>query len=81
MLMKSLRSQYYFQGQRDQLAARKVVLEEELHATYLGRVRGYDVVYPGVKVMIGNESYIVIDVLHKVSFYLSDQHEVSLGSA
>ncbi len=81
MLMKSLRSQYYFQGQREQMAARKVALEEELHMTYLGRVRAFDMVYPGVKVMIGNESYIVIDLLHKVSFYLSDQHEVTLGSA
>lgn len=81
MLMKSLRSQYYFQGQRDQKASRKARLEEELHMSHLGRVRAFDMVYPGVKVMIGNESYIVIDVLQRASFYLSEQHEVTLGTA
>lgn len=81
VLMKSLRSQYYFQGQRDQLSARKVVLEDELHMSYLGRVRAADCAYPGVKVTIGNESYMVIDVLQHVSFYLSEQHQVTLGSA
>jgi len=81
MLMKSLRSQYYFQGQRDQLAARKGALEDELQMTYQGRVRAADFAYPGVKVTIGNESYMVIDILQHVSFYLSEQHQVTLGSA
>ncbi|HWI62391.1 MAG TPA: FapA family protein [Symbiobacteriaceae bacterium] len=81
MLLKALRSQYHFQAQRDQLASRKVVLEEELHVTMAGRVRAYDTVYPGVKVIIGKETYMVVDALQHVCFYLSEQHEITLGPA
>lgn len=81
MLMKAMRSQYHFQAQRDQLVVRKAALEEELLATSLGRVRAFDVAYPGVRVLIGNESYIVIDSLQHVCFYLSEQHEVTIGPA
>ena len=82
MLMKSLRSQYHFQAQRDQLVARKAVLEEELQATSQGRVRAYDTVFPGVKVTIGRESYVVVDSLQHVSFYISaDAREITLGPA
>jgi len=81
MLLKALRSQYHFQAQRDQLASRKAVLEEELHATMQGRVRAGDTVYPGVKVTIGKETYMVVDALQHVCFYLSEQHEITLGPA
>lgn len=81
MLMKALRSQYHFQGQRDQLTIRKAALEEEVQLTQLGRVRAQDTVYPGVRVTIGTETYVVIDSLTHVSFYLSDHHEITLGSA
>jgi uncharacterized protein (DUF342 family) len=81
MLLKALRSQYHFQAQRDQLASRKVVLEEELQASAQGRVRAHDTVYPGVKVTIGKENYVVVDSLQHVCFYLSEQHEITLGSA
>lgn len=81
MLLKALRSQYHFQAQRDQLASRKAVLEEELHITMQGRVRAYDTVYPGVKIIIGKETYIVVDAIQHVCFYLSEQHEITLGTA
>lgn len=81
MLMRSVRSQYHFQAQRDQLSARKAQLEDELQISFQGRVRAFDMAYPGVKVMIGNESYVVIDVLQHVCFYLSEQHEVMIGPA
>jgi uncharacterized protein len=81
MLMKALRSQYHFQAQRDQLASRKAVLEEELHGTSTGRVKAFDTVYPGVKVTIGKESYVVVDAIQHVSFYISEHREVTLGSA
>ncbi|HYF95555.1 MAG TPA: FapA family protein [Symbiobacteriaceae bacterium] len=81
MLLKALRSQYHFQAQRDQLASRKAVLEEELHISLQGRVRAYDTVYPGVKVIIGKETYLVVDSLQHVCFYLSDNHEITLGGA
>lgn len=81
MLLKALRSQYHFQAQRDQLASRKAVLEEELQATMQGRVRAHDTVYPGVKIIIGKETYVVVDALQHVCFSLSEQHEITLGPA
>jgi uncharacterized protein len=81
MLMKALRSQYHFQGQRDQLTIRKATLEEEVQMTHFGRVRAYDTAYPGVRITIGTETYVVIDSLQHVSFYLSDHREITLGSA
>lgn len=81
MLLKALRSQYHFQAQRDQLASRKAVLEEELQSTMQGRVRAYDTVYPGAKITIGKETYVVVDSLQHVCFSLSEQHEITLGPA
>lgn len=81
MLMKALRSQYHFQAHRDQLSSRKAVLEEELQYTVQGRVRSFDTVYPGVKVTIGKESYVVVDALQHVCFYVSENHEITMGSA
>jgi len=81
MLMKTLRSQYHFQAQRDQISSRKAALEEELHGAAQGRVRATDTAYPGVKVLIGKESYVVVDALQHVCFYLSESREISLGPA
>lgn len=81
MLLKALRSQYHFQAQRDQLSSRRAVLEEELQLSSQGRVRAYDMAYPGVKVTIGKESYVVVDTLQHVCFYISDMREIALGSA
>lgn len=81
MLMKALRSQYHFQGQRDQLSVRRSELEEEMQTTHQGRVRAYDVAYAGVKISIGKANYHVIDALQNVSFYLSDQHDITIGPA
>lgn len=80
LLAKSIRSQYHFQGQVEALAARKANLEQELSAAEHGRVRAFDTAYPGVRIGIGTESYLVVDALQHVSFYLSGHH-VTLGSA
>lgn len=81
ILMRSLRSQYFFQGQRDQMLARKAILEAEVELSYLGRVRAHDMAYPGVKIIIGTETYQVIDLIQNVCFYLNDVHEVTFGPA
>jgi len=81
ILMRSLRSQYFFQGQRDQMVARKAILEAEVELSHLGRVRAYDIAYTGVKITIGTETYQVIDVIQNVCFYLNDAHEVTFGPA
>lgn len=81
LLMKSLRSQYFFQGQRDKLSKRRSELEEEVRLSYLGKVKAFDMAYPGVKIIIGDENYLVVDAIQHVTFYLSDQHQVTLGSA
>jgi uncharacterized protein len=80
-LLKALRSQYHFQSQRDQFTSRKALLEEELQVTVHGRVRAYDIVYPGVKITIGKESYVVVDSLQHVCFYVSDAREITMGTA
>ncbi len=80
-LMKALRSQYHLQGQRDQLATRKAELEAELHSALSGRVRALDTAYPGVRVVIGHHTYVVMDGLQNVCFYLSPQQGVTIGPA
>jgi hypothetical protein len=79
-LMRSLRSMYHFQGLIEQYSSRRAELEEALLGVNAGRIRVLDTVYPGVRVLIGNQHYLVVDDLQYVSFYLY-QHEITLGSA
>jgi hypothetical protein len=79
-LMRALRSQYHFQGLIEQYGARKTALEEAMQSVNAGRIRVLETVYPGARVMIGNQHYLVVDDLQFVSFYLHD-HEITLGTA
>lgn len=79
-LMRTLRSMYHFQGLIEQYSARKFELEEALLSVNAGRIRVVDTVYPGVRVLIGNQHYLVVDDLQYVSFYLH-QHQITLGPA
>ncbi|HLO01871.1 MAG TPA: FapA family protein [Symbiobacteriaceae bacterium] len=79
-LMRTLRSMYHFQGLIEQYTARKAELEESLSSINSGRIRVLDTAYPGVRILIGNQHYLVVDDLQYVSFYLH-QHEITLGSA
>jgi uncharacterized protein (DUF342 family) len=81
MLIRALRSQYHFQAECDRLVQLKTVLEEELQQTHTGRVRAYDMAYPGVKITIGKVSYHVRDALQNVCFYLSSSREIDIGPA
>jgi uncharacterized protein (DUF342 family) len=79
-LMRALRSQYHFQGLIEQVSARKAELEEALQQVNAGRIRVLDTAFPGVRVLIGNQHYLVVDDLQYVSFYLAN-HEITLGTA
>lgn len=79
-LMRTLRSMYHFQGLIEQYVSRKAELEAALLGVNSGRIRVVDTVYPGVRVLIGNQHYLVVDDLQYVSFYLN-HHEITLGSA
>jgi uncharacterized protein (DUF342 family) len=78
-LMRTLRSVYHFQGLVEQYTARKAELEEALQSVSAGRIRVLETVYPGVRVLMGNQQYLVVDDLQYVSFYLH-QHEITLGT-
>lgn len=79
-LMRTLRSMYHFQGLIEQYSARKFELEEALLSVNAGRIRVLDTAYPGVRVLIGNQHYLVVDDLQFVSFYLH-HHQITLGTA
>jgi uncharacterized protein (DUF342 family) len=79
-LTRALRSQYHFQGLIEQYGSRKAELEEAMRSVTAGRIRVLDTAYPGVRVLIGNQHYLVVDDLQYVSFYLH-HHEITLGTA
>lgn len=79
-LMRTLRSLYHFQGVIEQRTLRKLELEEMLQSVSAGRIRVLETVYPGVRILIGSQHYLVVDDLQYVSFYLHD-HEITLGTA
>jgi len=71
--LKSLRQEL------EQITDRIVTLESEFQKTQAARVRVLEIIYPGVRISIGQAIYIVNDPI-KYSEFILDQGEVRLTS-
>jgi len=79
LLLKGLRGQYQLQSQREKLAERLEAIMAELREVTRGRVKAGEFAFPGVRVTIGDEAYLVDDVQPRATFYLGDDRTVRLG--
>lgn len=68
-------------AEKEQIAARVAALQAQMHPEPGANVTGYDTVYPGVRVAIGAERYIVLDPSTNTRFYIGDDGTVTIGSA
>lgn len=80
MLLKAVRTQYHLTAQRENLLARKSEKEGELAQAIKGKVRVEGSALPGVRIIIGPETYTVSDVIYKTVFYVNDRREITFGN-
>ncbi|MGS0764286.1 DUF342 domain-containing protein [Syntrophomonas curvata] len=78
-LIKMLDSLKSLRQELEQITERIVFLENEFQKTQAAKVRVLEVVYPGVRISIGQSIYIVNDPI-KYSEFILDQGEVRLTS-
>lgn len=78
-LIKMLDSLKNLRQELEQMTERIVFLENEFQKTQAAKVRVLEVVYPGVRISIGQSIYIVNDPI-KYSEFILDQGEVRLTS-
>lgn len=71
--LKSLRQEF------EQVTERIIAIENEFQKTHAAKVRVLEIVYPGVRISIGQPIYIVNDPI-KYSEFILDQGEVRLTS-
>ena len=79
LLLRGVRSQYQLQTQREKLSERLAEIVAELREITRGRVKAGDLAFPGVRVTIGDEVYIVDDLQQRVTFYLGEDRTVRIG--
>ncbi len=79
MLLKLTKAQFNLAGQVDTMRKRLTEIELLFEEMRYGRIRVSDVVYPGVKVVIGQLVKPIRETLKYVSFYAEDG-EIKIGS-
>ncbi|MFA7147699.1 MAG: FapA family protein [Syntrophomonadaceae bacterium] len=78
-LIKMLDNLKNLRQELEQITERIVVIENEFQKTQAAKVRVLEIVYPGVRISIGQSIYIVNDPI-KYSEFILDQGEVRLTS-
>lgn len=82
MLHAALLSLKEYIQQREELLARRRQVEEALGEVRQATVRVADAIYPGARIIIGTDIYVVGDVIHHSRFYWSPEDgEVRVGPA
>lgn len=76
---QATRTQHLARADREQLLARLEVLQAEFEQAKLGRIRASEVAYPGVRIVIGSERYLVRDPSHRCLFFLSGEGLVEMA--
>lgn len=77
--LKSVRGIYQLQAQRTQLSSRLEQLTEEVRQASQGRVRADQIVFPQVRITIGEEVLVVGDPVPSATYRLSEEHTIVLG--
>ena len=68
-------------AERQQLAARAAALQQQLAPVPGACVKGFDAVYPGVRITIGAERHVVVDQSTNSCFILGEDGEITLVPA
>jgi uncharacterized protein (DUF342 family) len=78
MLLKLTKAQFHLVGQVETMRTRMAVIESEFEEMRAGRIKASDVIYPGVKVVVGTLVKPIRDTLKFVSLYAEDG-EIKVG--
>lgn len=79
MLLKLTKAQFHLVGQVETMRTRMVVIEGEFEEMRTGRIKVADIMYPGVKVVIGTLVKPIRDILKFSSLYAEDG-EIKIGT-
>lgn len=79
MLLKLTKAQFHLVGQAETMRTRMAAIEEEFEEMRTGRIKVADIMYPGVKVVVGTLVKPIRDVLKFVSLYAEDG-EIKIGT-
>jgi len=79
MLLKLTKAQFHLVGQGETMRNRMAVIQEEFAGMLDGRIKIADVIYPGVKVVVGTLVKPIGEILKFTSFYVEDG-EIKIGT-
>jgi uncharacterized protein (DUF342 family) len=79
MLLKLTKAQFHLVGQAETIRTRMTAIEGEFEEMRAGRIKVADVMYPGVKVVVGTLVKPIRDILKFVSLYAEDG-EIKVGT-
>lgn len=80
-LQQAIRSQNQYRAEREQLLFRLEELQAPFESGKFGQIRAFEVAYPGVRIVIGHERYLVMDLCHRSCFFLSGEGLVAIAPA
>ena len=79
MLLKLTKAQFHLVGQAETIRTRMATIEGEFEEMRAGRIKVSDIMYPGVKVVVGTLVKPIRDTLKFVSLYAEDG-EIKVGT-
>ncbi len=79
MLLKLTKAQFHLVGQAETIRTRMATIEGEFEEMRAGRIKVADIMYPGVKVVVGTLVKPIRDTLKFVSLYAEDG-EIKVGT-
>ncbi|MFZ5828179.1 MAG: FapA family protein [Bacillota bacterium] len=80
-LQQAIRTQNQCRAEREQLLFRLEELQALFEHGKFGQIRAFEVAYPGVRIVIGSERYLVMDLCHRCCFFLSGEGLVEMAPA
>lgn len=79
MLLKLTKAQFHLTGQGETMRNRMTVIQNEFEEMREGRIKVADVIYPGVKIVVGTLIKPVVEAIKFASLYAQDG-EIKIGS-
>lgn len=80
-LRQSVRSQNQWRADREVLLARLSTLQAQVDEVKSARIRATEMAYPSVRIVIGTERYLVVDLCHRSCFFLTGEGVVGIAPA
>lgn len=80
-LQQAVRSQNQCRAEREQLLVSLAALDVQVAEAKGGRIRAFETAYPSVRIVIGTERYMVLDLCHRACFFLTGEGTVAMAPA